>query len=183
MWSSDKPSASPAKANWVYRRDLEPQSQRSLNCSLDLQCNWEWKEDLRSLFFWWLQIRQDSTKRRQNRKRTLKKFASVIKVLKMVNEVVPFIGKELRLSDEAQSKFDNPYSLAQLYNLIETERNGFSKVPLCRPLRKRLAHDDDRRLGTTLSPPLRTAFAHSTDLFAKPSTGILGKLLKDCGRS
>lgn len=59
-----------------------------------------------------------------------KKFASVIKVLKMVNEVVPFIGKELRLSDEAQSKFDNPYSLAQLYNLIETERNGFSKVSL-----------------------------------------------------
>lgn len=59
-----------------------------------------------------------------------KKFAAVIKVLKMVSEVVPFIGKELRLSDEAQSKFDNPYSLAQLYNLIETERNGFSKVSL-----------------------------------------------------
>lgn len=59
-----------------------------------------------------------------------KKFAAVIKVLKMVNEVVPFIGKELQLSDEAQSKFDNPYSLAQLYNLIETERNGFSKVSL-----------------------------------------------------
>lgn len=59
-----------------------------------------------------------------------KKFAAVIKVLKMVHEVVPFIGKELQLSDEAQSKFDNPYSLAQLYNLIETERNGFSKVSL-----------------------------------------------------
>jgi len=59
-----------------------------------------------------------------------KKFAAVIKVLKMVSEVAPFIGKELRLSDEAQSKFDNPYSLAQLYNLIETERNGFSKVSL-----------------------------------------------------
>lgn len=63
-----------------------------------------------------------------------KKFAAVIKVLKMVSEVVPFIGKELRLSDEAQSKFDNPYSLAQLYNLIETERNGFSKVSLAAQL-------------------------------------------------
>lgn len=59
-----------------------------------------------------------------------KKYATVIKVLKMVNEVVPFIGKELQLSDEALGKFNNPYSLAQLYNLIETERNGFSKVSL-----------------------------------------------------
>lgn len=70
-------------------------------------------------------LKEDKTE-----KELSKKFAAVIKVLKMVHEVVPFIGKELQLSDEAQSKFDNPYSLAQLYNLIETERNGFSKVSL-----------------------------------------------------
>ena len=70
-------------------------------------------------------LKEDKTE-----KELSKKFAAVIKVLKMVHEVVPFIGKELQLSDEAQSKFDNPYSLVQLYNLIETERNGFSKVSL-----------------------------------------------------
>ena len=70
-------------------------------------------------------LKEDKTE-----KELSKKFAAVIKVLKMVHEVVPFIGKELQLSDEAQSKFDNPYSLAQLYNLIETERNGSSKVSL-----------------------------------------------------
>lgn len=106
-----------------------------------------------------------------------KKFAAVIKVLKMVSEVVPFIGKELRLSDEAQSKFDNPYSLAQLYNLIETERNGFSKVSLAAHLENawRMTMTDGSAQCCRL---LRIAFVHSTDLFAKPSTGILGKLLK-----
>ena len=38
------------------------------------------------------------------------------------------IANILGLSEDEAAKFANPYSLSQLYNLIETERDGFTSV-------------------------------------------------------
>ena len=47
-----------------------------------------------------------------------------------IDKVVTVIGAKLGLSDEACKYFANPYSLSQLYTLIETERNGFTSTTL-----------------------------------------------------
>ena len=41
--------------------------------------------------------------------------------------VSQFIGEKLKLSPKNIAKFSNPFSLSQLYTLIETDINGFSK--------------------------------------------------------
>jgi CRISPR system subtype II-B RNA-guided endonuclease Cas9/Csx12 len=53
-----------------------------------------------------------------------------IRVKQRVDLVADFIGSELDLNEGHVEKFRNPFSLAQLYTLIETERNGFSKTCL-----------------------------------------------------
>jgi len=40
------------------------------------------------------------------------------------------ISDYLEHTTEKKSKYENPFSLSQLYNLLETDRNGFSKISL-----------------------------------------------------
>ena len=40
------------------------------------------------------------------------------------------IADELSIKDEQKKKFANPFSLAQLYNIIETEKRGFISTTL-----------------------------------------------------
>lgn len=54
-----------------------------------------------------------------------KVFAALSDKVDAVTEVIANI---LRLSEDEAAKFANPYSLSQLYNLIETERDGFTSV-------------------------------------------------------
>ncbi len=50
------------------------------------------------------------------------------KLSEKVEVVANAIAKSLNLSDSQKEKFANPYSLAQLFTLIETERDGFTSV-------------------------------------------------------
>jgi CRISPR system subtype II-B RNA-guided endonuclease Cas9/Csx12 len=54
----------------------------------------------------------------------------LLKVKNCVEAVSRFLQGKLTLTDEEVSRFANPYSLAQLYTLIETERHGFSNTCL-----------------------------------------------------
>lgn len=51
-----------------------------------------------------------------------------VKLKQDVSLTAAFIGEQLGLSDEQRTKFANPFSLAQLYTIIETERSGFTKI-------------------------------------------------------
>ena len=51
---------------------------------------------------------------------------SLLKVLQTTRSVAVFIQNELGLSDEQREKFENPFSLAQLYTILETDIQGFS---------------------------------------------------------
>ena len=51
-----------------------------------------------------------------------------VKLSDKVETVASVIAKSLGLSDSQKEKFANPYSLAQLFTLIETERDGFTSV-------------------------------------------------------
>lgn len=54
--------------------------------------------------------------------------ADISKILKLTQKASDFIGHELSLDESGISKFNNPYSLAQLYTILETETNGFSST-------------------------------------------------------
>lgn len=51
-----------------------------------------------------------------------------VKLRQDVSLTAAFIGEQLGLSDEQRTKFANPFSLAQLYTILETERSGFTKI-------------------------------------------------------
>lgn len=55
---------------------------------------------------------------------------NLLKIHDLVEETADFIAEKLHLSDEQKRKFANPYSLAQLYTLIETDVSGFSSTTL-----------------------------------------------------
>lgn len=55
-----------------------------------------------------------------------KKDKELIQIYKKVNEVSKVIAEKLYLDPLDGLKFKNPFSLAQLYNLIETDISGFS---------------------------------------------------------
>ncbi|MBQ3775044.1 MAG: type II-B CRISPR-associated RNA-guided endonuclease Cas9/Csx12 [Ruminobacter sp.] len=50
----------------------------------------------------------------------------VVKVYEYTKNLSKFIGEKLELSTDQQSKFANPFSLAQLYTILETDVHGFS---------------------------------------------------------
>ena len=52
------------------------------------------------------------------------------KVNTSVNLASETIAQTLNITDEQRAKFANPFSLSQLYNIIETERNGFISTTL-----------------------------------------------------
>ncbi len=55
---------------------------------------------------------------------------ALLKIRDLVKETADKIAEELSLDDEKKRRFANPYSLAQLYTLIETEVSGFSSTTL-----------------------------------------------------
>lgn len=52
------------------------------------------------------------------------------KINASVNLASETIAQTLNITEEQRKKFANPFSLAQLYNIIETERNGFISTTL-----------------------------------------------------
>lgn len=54
----------------------------------------------------------------------------LLKLRDLVEETADFIAGALGLDEAKKSRFANPYSLAQLYTLIETEVSGFSATTL-----------------------------------------------------
>lgn len=58
----------------------------------------------------------------------LKPPADLSKVFELTKDVSEFLGRNLGLNESEISKFNNPYSLAQLYTILETETNGFSST-------------------------------------------------------
>lgn len=54
----------------------------------------------------------------------------LLKIRALVQDTADFIAKELGLTDEQKNRISNPFSLSQLYTLIETEINGFSSTTL-----------------------------------------------------
>ena len=55
---------------------------------------------------------------------------TLIKVHDDVETVRSFLTSELKMSDDYVFRVCNPFSLAQLYTLIETERSGFTKTTM-----------------------------------------------------
>lgn len=56
-----------------------------------------------------------------------KEEKDLVKISKDVEKVADFVAKKLNINDQS-IRFKNPYSLAQLYNLIETNIGGFSST-------------------------------------------------------
>lgn len=87
-----------------------------------------------------------------------------------VDIVSKFIGKKLNLDDINIAKFANPYSLAQLYTLIETDIHGFSSNCLAVNI------ENNCRMRATLGSG---AFCSRLPAEAvRPFDGSLGKILK-----
>ena len=51
----------------------------------------------------------------------------MLKLIKQIPDIANAIGQALNHSQDKISKYKNPFSLAQLYNIMETQRDGFSK--------------------------------------------------------
>lgn len=72
------------------------------------------------------------------------------KVDENVNTIVAFIKDKLNLSNLEAQRIANPFSLAQLYTLIETEKHGFTKTTLAAHFENawRMSSDSDDELGS-----------------------------------
>jgi CRISPR system subtype II-B RNA-guided endonuclease Cas9/Csx12 len=69
-----------------------------------------------------------SEQRASGKKKLSAETKALLTVGKRVNLTASFIGKELGLSESHVAKFKNPYSLGQLYSLIETKRSGSTRI-------------------------------------------------------
>lgn len=65
-------------------------------------------------------------KQNENKKKLTKEQEELIKISDSVQLVADFISNKLGLSELDIPKYSNPYSLAQLYTIIETDTHGFS---------------------------------------------------------
>ena len=133
MWSSDKPSACHLQKELTLSKRSGTARSKVVRQFARFAMQSRMKERLTVLIFSEdYKFVKTALKWRQNRKmNSPRSLLPLSKCWRWSAKLSPFYRKKNSgLSDEAQSKFDNPYSLAQLYNLIETERNGFSKVSL-----------------------------------------------------
>lgn len=77
-------------------------------------------------------------------------FLSIADKIQIVGD---FLHNELHLSKEQVSRVSNPYSLAQLFTLIETERHGFTNTSLAAHLENawRMSNAGEVELGAQAS--------------------------------
>lgn len=95
---------------------------------------------------------------------------SLFMIKNQVDAVSKFIGKKLNLDDGNIAKFSNPYSLAQLYTLIETDIHGFASNCLAVNI------ENNCRMRSSLG---NGAFCSRLPAEAvRPFDGSLGKILK-----
>lgn len=100
----------------------------------------------------------------------------ILKVNELAQQAAASLAAILGHSDAEKSRYNNPFSLAQLYNLIETDRSGFSSV--CRAC----AAEEQWRSQTVIvvEDEKQIAAARATKLSAdtgRPFDGQLGYLL------
>ena len=85
------------------------------------------RDQLGSSFHWrYRQVRQQLKRNEAISKDDL----DLKKVVQSVEKVIDYLSKTDHFNEEILSRISNPYSLSQLYDLIETERSGFSSCVL-----------------------------------------------------
>lgn len=104
------------------------------------------------------------------------KSNDILRVHELAQQAADCLAEILGHSDTEKSRYNNPFSIAQLYNLIETDRSGFSSV--CRAC----AAEDQWRSQTVIveEDGKQIAAARATKLSAdtgRPFDGQLGYLL------
>ena len=97
-------------------------------------------------------------------------------VAKLVEATSETIAEALSLDDDDRQKFANPFSLAQLYNLIEVDRMGYSSITVAARLenawRSRMVHTVVNGKEMTCANAVRL----SSDT-VRPFDGVLAKVL------
>ena len=97
-------------------------------------------------------------------------------VAKLVDAVSVTIAEALNLDDDVRQKFANPYSLAQLYNLIEVNRMGYSSITVA----ARLENAWRSRMVQTVVNGEEITCANAVRLTSdtvRPFDGVLAKVL------
>lgn len=97
-------------------------------------------------------------------------------VAKLVEAVSKTIAEALQFDDEHRQKFANPFSLAQLYNLLEVDRMGYSSITIA----ARLENAWRSRMVQTVVDGAEISCANAARLTSdtvRPFDGVLAKVL------
>lgn len=108
--------------------------------------------------------------KRDPKQKINKEEKSLYAIKSQTETVSQFIGKKLNLSQNNITKFSNPFSLSQLYTLIETDTLGFSST--CQAV----CAENNFRMQSSLGQKAMCSRLPAESV--RPFDGSLGKILK-----